>query len=292
MRSAIGDDPCEDHFVLMLATFVLTAAGSMAGYSSKDAACAIAKNEPPRRAAAALVCEPETTLLEHETREYKRVALTFDACSSGEYRFDREVYDVLDGMQARATIFLGGEWVEKNRRVAHMIAANPLFELATHGYHHPHLRTLPDEKIAWEIQQGQRAVFEELGIFTRLFRAPYGEIDARVLAVAKRVGVTMVQYDLPSGDPDPALKPDKIVRWVVDNVQGGSIVVFHINKNGVHTKETLPKVVSELRAKGFELVTVSELRGEPVTFTDGAYSYDPIVEQQRDTARVALLGKK
>jgi len=76
-------------------------------------------------------------------------------------------------------------------------------------------------------------------------------------------------------DPDPNLKPDKIVRWVVDSAKPGSIVVFHMNKNGVHTKNTLPRVVRELRAKGFELVTVSELLGEPVTFTDGAYCEDP-----------------
>ncbi len=271
-------------------SFVLTAAFAAAGYTSINGESVQVIPAPILQRGQ--TCEAPDTLLEHETREYKRVALTFDACSSGDFRFDREVYDVLDSMRVRATIFLGGQWVQKNRRVAHMIAANPLFEVATHGYHHPHLRTLKDEQIAWEIQHGQRAVFDELSVFPHLFRAPYGEIDARVLSVAKRVDVTMVQYDLPSGDPDPALKPDKIVRWVVDNSKGGSIVVFHINKNGVHTKETLPKVVSDLRAKGYELVTVSELRGEPVTFTDGAFSYDPIVEQQRgDDDRVALLGR-
>jgi peptidoglycan-N-acetylglucosamine deacetylase len=221
-----------------------------------------------------LVCEREDTLLEHGPRDAKRVALTFDACSSGEYRFDREVYDVLDTMRVRATIFLGGEWTEKNPRWSRMIAANPLFEVATHGYHHPHLPKLDDFTIAKEIAWGQQTVYRELGVWPHLFRAPYGEVSPRVLAVAKRMGAVMVQFDLPSGDPDPLLKPDKIVRWVVDSAQPGSIVVFHVNKNGLHTKETLPRVVRELRAKGFELVTVSELLGEPVTFTDGAYCED------------------
>ena len=262
------------------------------GYTSIYGESMISRAEPRHaKSATAMRCEAPDTLLENATREYKRVALTFDACSSGEYRFDREVYDVLDSMRVRATIFLGGEWVEKNRRTAHMIAANPLFEVATHGYHHPHLPKLSDAEVAWEIAQGQAAVFRELSVFPRLFRAPFGEINARVLAVAKQQGVTMVQYDLPSGDPDPLLKPDKIVRWVVDNARGGSIVVFHINKNGVHTRHTLPKVVAELRSKGFELVTVSELRDQPVTFTDGAYSYDPIVEAApAGGMRIAALG--
>ncbi len=224
---------------------------------------------------AALACEPENTLLEHGPRDYKRVALTFDACSSGQHRFDNDVYDVLDSLRVRATIFLGGAWTEKNPRWARMIASNPLFEVANHGYHHPHLSRLDEALVAREIVWGQQAIYRELGIWPHLFRAPYGEINDRVLAVAKRQGVTLVQFDLPSGDPDPLLKPDWIVRWVVGKVQPGSIVVFHVNKNGVRTRETLPRVVRELRAKGYELVTVSELLGQPVTFTDGAYCDDP-----------------
>jgi len=228
-------------------------------------------------AAAAPVCEPDS-LLENATREYRRVALTFDACSSGKYGFDREVYDVLDRMKVRATIFLGGEWTQKQRRNAHMIQANPLLEVATHGYHHKHMTTLSDADVDWEITQGQKAIYKELGIWPSLFRAPYGEINKTMLDVAQRLNVTLVQFDLPSGDPDPLLKPDKIVRWVVDTSKGGSVVVLHINKNGVHTAKTLPEIVLQLRARGYELVTVSELLGRPITFTDGAYCYDPICE--------------
>lgn len=225
--------------------------------------------------AASLVCEREDTLLEHGARDEKRVALTFDACSSGHYAFDQQVYDTLDRMRVRATMFLGGEWTEKNPRNARMLAANPLFEIGNHGYHHPHLKKLDDQSVGREIAWGQLTIYRELGLWPRLFRAPYGEIDKRVLSVAKKIDAVMVQYDLPSGDPDPSLKADKIVRWVVDTAKPGSIVVFHINKNGVKTAETLPRVVNELRAKGYELVTVSELLGEPITFNDGATCEDP-----------------
>ncbi len=293
-RLASHPQAWQTEWVLTLFSSALLAAA--AGYTSLQGQSAVAATPAP--ASVGAQCEPPDTLLEHTGREIKRVALTFDACSSGTYRFDEKVYGTLVDMRVRATIFLGGEWIQKNRRTAHMIAANPLLEVANHGYHHPHLPTLSDHDVEWEIREGQAVAFKELSVFPRLFRAPYGEINQRVLAVAKRAQVTMVQYDLPSGDPDPNLKADKIVRWVIDGSQGGSIVVFHINMNGHTTPETLPQVVSGLRAKGFELVTVSELLGQPVTFTDGAFSYDPIVEQvapiqeqSRAQHRVALLGK-
>lgn len=262
------------------ATLLWLAAGP---YCSALAECQLAVREAAKPAPIGEQCTAPDTLVNSGSREHKRVALTFDACSSGQLRFDREVYEVLDRMRAKATIFLGGTWIAHNRRSAHMIASNPLFELATHGYHHPHLPTLSQQDVEWEIVSGQRAVFQELGVWPRLFRAPYVEIAPHVMAAAKRADAVLVQCDLPSGDPDPLLKPEKIVRWVIDSARNGSIIVFHINQNGVHTRDTLGPAIAGLRARGFELVTVSELLGLEPAFTDGAYCYDPIVEQQRPT---------
>jgi hypothetical protein len=43
-------------------------------------------------------------------------------------------------------------------------------------------------------------------------------------------------------------------------------VLFHANGRGWHTDAALPKIVGELRARGYEFVTVSDLlaAGEPV----------------------------
>ena len=68
-----------------------------------------------------------------------------------------------------------------------------------------------------------------------------------------------IQYDLASGDPDPGLSVKKLVRGVLENARGGSIIVFHMNRKGAHTAEVLPEVISGLRKKGFTLVTVGEM---------------------------------
>ena len=208
--------------------------------------------------------------LEHGERDEKRVAITFDLCSAGKYLFDEPVYASIERMRVPATIFIGGVWAEKNPQLARRIAADPLLEVASHSYHHPHLPTLSAQELDEEFSHSQKAIYSVTGVWPHLLRAPYGEIDQHVLDAAARNHLTIVQYDLPSGDPDPALKPDKIVRWVADTAKDGSIIVMHINQNGVHTAETFPKIVRELRRKGFELVTVSQLLGEKNTFSDGA----------------------
>ncbi len=221
-------------------------------------------------AASANLCEPEPPAIEHGARDERRVALTFDACSTKLDLLDESVYGTLEKLSVRATIFIGGEWAERRPELARRIAANPLLEVASHCYNHPHLTKLNDEELVGELRKSQWAIFNTTGIWPHLLRAPYGEINPHVVETADRLGLRIVQYDLPSGDPDPRLKPDKIVRWVVDTAKDGSVVVMHINGNGVHTAEVLPKVVRELRRKNFELVTVSELLNEPDTFTDGA----------------------
>jgi peptidoglycan/xylan/chitin deacetylase (PgdA/CDA1 family) len=80
--------------------------------------------------------------------------------------------------------------------------------------------------------------------------------------LAASAGLVTIQYDIASGDPDPNLSPQRIARIILRDAKGGSIIVFHMNKNGVHTAEVLPQIIEGLRKKGFKLVTVGELLNE------------------------------
>jgi peptidoglycan/xylan/chitin deacetylase (PgdA/CDA1 family) len=83
-----------------------------------------------------------------------------------------------------------------------------------------------------------------------------------VARLALETGLVTIQYDIASGDPDPGLSPRRIVRSVLRDAKAGSIIVFHMNRNGVHTAEILPEVIQKLRQKGFVLVTVGEMLKE------------------------------
>lgn len=199
-------------------------------------------------------------IIEHGQRDSKKVALTFDACPTNHAdEYDQQVIEVLIREKVPATLFMSGRWVEKNGERAKELASQPLFEIGNHAYWHPHMTDKDDERVLREFRRTQAIIRKVTGKRPKYYRPPFGEVDERVAKLAAKVGLTVIQYDIASGDPDPGLPAKKIARAVVEDAKGGSIVVFHMNRNGVHTAEVLPEVISGLRKKGLELVTVGEL---------------------------------
>jgi len=202
----------------------------------------------------------EPKVIEHGPRDVNKIALTFDACPTGrEDEYDEKVVDVLVQEKVRATLFMSGRWVEKNKDMAKVLAADSQFEIANHAYWHPHMLEKDDERILRELKRTQDIIGKVTGKRPKYFRPPFGEVDERLAGLAAEAGLVTVQYDIASGDPDPGLSAKRIIRGVVGEAKGGSIVVFHMNENGARTAEVLPEVIKQLRGKGFELVTVGEM---------------------------------
>ncbi len=198
--------------------------------------------------------------VEHGPRSQPRIALTFDACTTRDPSpYDARVTSALVALHVPATIFVGGGWAVEEPAELAALASNPLFEIGNHAFTHPHLTRISDERIREELLRTQGVLAAATGRIPTLFRPPYGEYDARVLRVAASLGLTTVEYDLPSGDPDAHATKRPLVEWVLHEARPGSIVVMHINHRRFHTAEALPEIVRGLRALGFELVTVSDL---------------------------------
>ncbi|MCK9420164.1 MAG: polysaccharide deacetylase family protein [Nitrospirae bacterium] len=205
-------------------------------------------------------CVADSLIIEHGRRDSREIAITFDACPTTLHdEYDEKVIEVLLGKQVPATLFLSGRWVEKNPEKAKYLAAQSQFELASHGYYHPHLLEKDDARILRELKRTQAIINKTTGRSPRYFRPPYGEVDGRIATIAKTAGLTTIQYDIASGDPDAGLSPQRIVRGILRDAKGGSIIVFHMNRKGVHTAEVLPDIIDGLRKQGFTLVTVGEL---------------------------------
>lgn len=203
-------------------------------------------------------------VVRHGPRRKKKIALTFDACSTqGPSKFDEGVIRTLISMQVPATLFLGGNWMEEHPDETIELAQHPQFELANHTYLHPHLPRESDERVREELRRTQDLLYTLTGRTTKLYRAPYGELDARVARLAAEEGLISIQYDLASGDPDPRISSKRLMEYVVDTAKNGSIVVMHMNGRGWRTAEALPRIIHRLRKNGYKLVTVSELLGLP-----------------------------
>lgn len=199
-------------------------------------------------------------IFEHGPRSSSKIALTFDACPTGKLdEYDEKVIDILLKGNVPATLFMSGRWVEKNPEKTKLLASQPQFEIAAHSYYHPHMMEKDDERVLRELKRTQTLIRKITGRTPQYFRPPFGEVDERIAKLAAEAGLITVQYDIASGDPDPDLSPQKIVRSVLRDAKGGSIIVFHMNRNGVHTADVLPQIINGLRERGFTLVTIGEL---------------------------------
>jgi peptidoglycan-N-acetylglucosamine deacetylase len=201
----------------------------------------------------------------HGSRNVRTVALTFDACSTRDVsQYDERITRELIANNAPATIFLGGSWAREEAAHVRELAKHPdLFELENHTYTHPHMPLVKDDgRVRQELLRTQAEIQALTGHVPLLWRPPYGEYDARVVRIAAELGLTTIEYDLASGDPDQHATKEKLVEWVLKKVQPGSIVVMHINHLRFHTSEALPGIIQGLRARGYQLVTVREMLRE------------------------------
>lgn len=194
------------------------------------------------------------------SRSAKKVALTFDACSTLlPSQFDSVVAQILIDTQTPATIFFGGKWVLDRPKDALMLASVPFFEIGNHTYLHGHLPRVSEMRLYYEILWTQEIIYSFTGKVPTLFRPPYLESDNNVTAAAARIGLKTVCGDLPSGDPDHRATKTRLLDEIKNHIRNGSIIIMHINRGGKHTAESLADIIQTVKNMGFEPVTVSQL---------------------------------
>lgn len=181
----------------------------------------------------------------------KMVALTFDDGPNGN---TDTLLDILEDKDVTATFFVVGRMVEKYPQLLEEIF-NRGHEISNHTYSHPNLIMLSPREVMYELDKTRGLISEVIGKDPHFFRPPGGKYNQRILKIAEAAGYTMVMWDINTNDLTSA--PEKIYREIVNQAEDGDIVLLH---NGTtNTIEIIGKVIDELRRKGFEFATVSEI---------------------------------
>jgi len=191
----------------------------------------------------------------------KAVALTFDMCpvleGSG---YDAPLIDLLVERRIPATFFLSGRWIAKHQAEVKALLAVPFFEIGTHGQVHAHLPGLDAARQRAEIIGPVALLEKRFGYRGSLFRPPYGEYDDMTVEVAQALGLRFILWNVVSGDPDPHLTQAHMLDDLRARAHRGSIIVFHANGKGRHTRAVIDELSRELgQHKGLQPVTVTEL---------------------------------
>jgi peptidoglycan/xylan/chitin deacetylase (PgdA/CDA1 family) len=241
----------------------------------------------------------------------KLIALTFDLCEQRNEitGYQGDIVDFLRGQNVKATFFAGGKWLLTHAERGQQLMSDPLFEVGNHSWEHRNLRVISEAGLAQEIvapQLAYRKLRADLAVkhcarpgakgfaderapeAIALFRFPYGACDAKSLQAVAARGLTAIQWDVSAGDPWIGATSPIMVQSVVSHTRPGSILIFHANGRGVHTSEVLPQIVAQLKQRGYEFVTVSELlrAGKPV-IENRCYDAKP-----GDTDRYDAVGRR
>ena len=194
-------------------------------------------------------------------REEPLVALTFNC--AWETNDIPQLLDLLEKENIKATFFLVGQWVERYPDSVRQIAAAG-HEIGNHSYSHVDFVGEQENIILQQMDKTAALIRDLTGTSPGLARVPSGSYDSRVIRLLRRQGYEVIQWDVDSVDwqKPPA---DEMTRKVVENVQNGSIVLFHSGADT--TMEALPDVIAGLREKGYRFTTVGNLflKGETVT---------------------------
>lgn len=178
------------------------------------------------------------------------VALTFD---DGPGKDTARLLDMLKREDAVATFFVLGQSAKVHPKVVKRIAAEG-HEVGSHTYSHKQLTKLDVAGQKQEIDRGNEQI-KAAGVTPTLFRPPYGAYNATTKAEA---GLPIIMWDVDTMDWKTR-STEKTIQEVERSTKAGSIVLMH----DIHspTVDAVPTIIKKLRAKGFTLVTVSDLLG-------------------------------
>ncbi|MDF7823110.1 polysaccharide deacetylase family protein [Pontiellaceae bacterium B12227] len=190
--------------------------------------------------------------------EQKYVALTFDDGPNSPYT--ERILQTLEEKNVCATFFLIGRQVEKFPTIGMQIQESG-HEIGGHSYDWDAL-AFKRWKTVEEKFDKMDAAFSSVGITNVvLFRPPNGMLSPGQKKKIEARGLTVVFGDIVPGDWK-SVSAKTIRDRVLKRVRPGSIIVLHDGGGDRNaTIAAVPLIIDGLKARGYVLVTVSELLG-------------------------------
>lgn len=176
------------------------------------------------------------------------VYLTFD--DGPDPRYTQQVLDVLRAFGVRATFFELGSNVSRYPGLTARVHRRG-HSVQNHTWSHPDLRHVSWTRFRHEVLATDRQIRARTGYTPRCLRPPYGAVNALVYDRAARLRKKIRLWTV---DPRDWSRPgvSVIVHRVLNNVVGGSVVLFHDGGGDrSQTVAALPTILRALKARGY-----------------------------------------
>lgn len=187
-----------------------------------------------------------------------RIALTFDDGPSA--RYTPQILDIFAEHGGRCTFFVLGALASGHAELVRRIEEEG-HEVGIHSWRHDDYTRLSAGGVRADLQRCRTVLDPLLEQPVRFVRPPYGAINATVRAAIADAGYRVAMWTVDPRDwqaPGSSVVADRVLSRAHD----GAVVVLHdggSNRSG--TVAAMRTVVPELIARGYRLVTLSELHG-------------------------------
>lgn len=197
-------------------------------------------------------------VLGHLPTHERKVALTFDDGPNPDAT--PRILDTLAEYDVKATFFILGKYAERWPDLVHRVVQEG-HQVGNHGYFHRKLHFKSPRYVRRDMLLGKRAIERASSASPQFFRAPHGFRSPWVSAIAGSLGERTIGWSLGVWDSDlPGVKA--IVDRTIAGVKPGSIVLLHdgdgynADGNRMQTAASLPAIITGLRERGHDFVTL------------------------------------
>ncbi|GHU25498.1 polysaccharide deacetylase [Spirochaetia bacterium] len=214
--------------------------------------------------------------LEKRSASGKAIAISFDDGPAGD---TEKLLAILEENGVHATFFLIGNNIRQFRDKAQLIVSKG-HEIGNHSDGYDSLGNQPQSVIRASLEPVSVLIQEITGSPAKYFRAPNLDYGANLSAVLQSLGMPLIGTNVIGMDWNP-LTPEEIVNNVVSAAHDGGIILLHENPyepaKYEATRQAIPEIIRQLKAQGYDIMSVGELaQRKAVTFQPG-YRYDNIL---------------
>lgn len=192
--------------------------------------------------------------------EQKVVALTFD--DGPDPTYTPLILETLHKNGVPATFFVLGSQVDKYPRIISWVKKAG-HEIGNHGYYHHDLNRLTEQEIYDDIKRAEKSIWSQTGILPQYYRPPGGVMTHDVMNAVQASGYDIIHWSVDPRDWSLQRTAAVIAKSVKSHITSGDIVLFH--DGGLNQRQTikaLQELITDLKSKGYQFVTVSHLLEE------------------------------
>ena len=190
----------------------------------------------------------------------KSVFLTFD--DGPDPQATPKILKILDDAKIRATFFLCGKNIDKNKQITKAVAEHG-HDIGNHSYYHKNALKTGLFATYEDLKKGQKTIQEYSKQKYTLFRPPYGKVNWASFLYLLSSGSKVVYWNIDPKDHS-SLSAESVAEIILKKIRPGKVILFHDGRQNSNdqlqvTIEALALVIQKTKKMNLKFNTISKL---------------------------------